>query len=88
MKDSKETAEFILNMLHDTPRKPDCRYYSGQECLYEYEDEEGLNWCNNCVCWHTKVASETGAETIYHKYPNATALHASMLKEVYEGKKE
>ena len=80
----KEVAEAILGILHDFPTEKKCRYFPEQECLYKKEDEDGVNWCNNCVCWHGKVHKDTGAETIYHKHPGATALHASLLKGLYE----
>ena len=83
--EGKEAAEFILDILHDTPTEKICRYYpeEEQECLYKIEDEDGGNWCNNCPCWHAKVSTETGAQNIYQKHPGATALHASLLKDLY-----
>ena len=77
-------VENILEILHDVPTETLCRYFEEeeQECLYKKEDEHGSNWCNNCVCWHVKVGNDTGVKTIYHKYPKASALHASLLKEI------
>ena len=87
IKKDKEIAKAVhgvLDILHDVPTEKVCRYFSEQECLYPGEDEHGKNWCNNCVCWHIKVGTDTGVETIYHRYPKATGLHASMLRSLYE----
>lgn len=85
----KETAEFILNILHDVPTEGICRYFEDekQKCLYKREDEGGSNWCNNCVCWHGYVGLNTGAKTVYHKHPGTSALHASLVKDLYTDEK-
>ena len=82
----KDTAEFILNVLHDLPTEEVCRYFinEDQQCLYKKEDDYSENWCNNCACWHIMIENATGAKTVYSKHPNATGLKASMLKSLFE----
>lgn len=82
----KDAVSSILGMLHDMPTEGICRYFEDleQECIYLKEDENGINWCNNCVMWHLKVNKDTGVETIYNKHPNAAALHASLLRDLYD----
>lgn len=82
--EAKEAAELILDILHDIPTEKMCRYSPEQACHYKIEDENGTNWCNNCCFWHAKITTETGAQNIYQKHPGATALHASLLKDLYE----